>query len=271
MQRRFPFPSFSIFSLIPRSLQKKASPRRLQLLVQLEALLRARRPRTRRRAQRPRRRQRHPRHLVPLHRDAPHARPGHQQMRRHVHAAAFTVHHQLRPAAPRHVLLLLVRRAQFQLRQPLLFRPVNHIIIAAPVRIVVLQLGHGQALPEAHLLLQGRFGDARVPARAVLVVRAPEAPQRVVGRRRVRLHLPDLLAQAAVFAPRLVELAAVGAVPGRHVGDVLGLVLVELLEHGREGVGELREERGVGVARVLGLFERFGEDGEEGINVLILA
>lgn len=153
--------------------------------------------------------------------------------------------------------VLLLGSAELQLPQPLLLSLVNDVVIPAPVRIVVLELRHGHALPKAHLLPQGGVVDALGEPLLVLVVLATELAQRLVGAGGVRLHLPDLLAQAAVLAAGLVELRAVGAVPGGDVGDVLGLVVVELLEHEGEGVGVLGEEGGVCVAAVLGSVEGF--------------
>lgn len=159
------------------------------------------------------------------------------------------------PLAIHHMLLL--SRAQLQLPQPLLLRLINNIVIPAPVRIVVLKLRHSHPLPKAHLLPQRGIIHALRKPLLVLVVLAPKLAQRLVGARGVRLHLPDLLAQAAVLAAGLVELGAVGAVPRGDVGDVLGLVVVELLEHEGEGVCVLGQEGGVCVAAVLGPVEGF--------------
>jgi hypothetical protein len=51
---------------------------------------------------------------------------------------------------------------------------------------------------------------------------------------------------------------------------VLDLVLVELLEHEGQSGGVLGEELGVGVTTVFGLFEGFGEEGDESVEVLFL-
>ncbi|KAJ6443531.1 hypothetical protein O9K51_04710 [Purpureocillium lavendulum] len=163
---------------------------------------------------------------------------------------------------------LLLGGPALELLLAVLLGDVDDVVVAAPVGVVVLELGHGHALPEAHLLAGGDGVDAGGPAGLVLVPAAAEAAQRVVCGAGVGLHLPHLLAQTAVLAAGLVELGAVGAVPGGHVGDVLGLVLVELAQHEGEGAGVLGEEARVLVARVVGLFESLGEDGDEGVEVL---
>lgn len=170
--------------------------------------------------------------------------------------------------AVNHVLLL--GGAQLQLPQPLLLSLVNDIIIRTPVWIVIFQLGHRHALPKAQLLPQSGVVDALGKPVLVLVVLAAKLAQRLVGAAGVRLHLPYLLAQAAVLAAGLVELRAVGAVPGGDVGDVLRLVVVELLEHEGDGVGVLREEGGVGVAAVLGPVEGFRKLGDDAVEVGLL-
>ena len=179
-------------------------------------------------------------------------------------AAAIAI---LRLAVGHH---LLLGSPLLQLTQPLLLGRVNDVVVAAPVRIIVLEVRHGHALPEAQLLPRGDSLDATIPAALILVVPTAEGAEALVGAGGVGLHLPDLLAEAAVLTARLVELGAVGAVPGCDVGDVLGLVLVELLEEQGEDVGVLGEEVGVGVAAVLGLFEGLGEEGYEGVEVLFL-
>lgn len=166
---------------------------------------------------------------------------------------------------------LLLRSSLFQFAQPLLFGRVNKVVIATPVGVIILELRHGHPLPEPNLLLRRNAGDTPVPALLVLVVLAPKLPQALVGRRGVRLHLPDLLAQPGVLPAGLVELCAVGPMPRGDVRDVLGLVLVELLEHHSEGVGVLGEERRILVAAVLGLLERLGEEGYLGVEVFLLA
>lgn len=232
-------------------------------LVVIPALL-PRRPGTRRGAQRPRGRHRHrPRRLIPLHGDAAHD----ARMRAHLRVPAL---HLALASILVHLALhqLLLSGPLLQVAEPLLLRLVNDVVVAAPVRVVVVELRHGHSLPEAQLLPHARALDPLLPPLRVLVVLAPEEAQVFVGAARVRLHLPNLLAQTAVLLPCLVELHPVRAVPGGHVGHVLGLVVVELLEHEGQHVGVLRQQRRVGVAAKVGLFEGLGEDGHDGVEIL---
>lgn len=104
---------------------------------------------------------------------------------------------------------LLMCSSLLQLRKSLLLCNINNIVIRAPVGIIVRQLRHSDALPEPQLLLQRRILNPLIPARLIVIILATKVAQIIVCSGRMPLHLPYLLAQAAVFAAGFVELCAI--------------------------------------------------------------
>lgn len=186
--------------------------------------------------------------------------------------------HTLRKVLPRSALFqsvdtreLLLRHLSLQFLQAQFLHRVDEVVVVAPVRVVVRQVGHRHALPEPQLLPHSLHVDAPLPARLVLVVPRAELSQGFVRLARVGLHLPDLFAQPRVLGPLLCQLRTVAPVPGGHIGHVLLLVVVELLQHCGEHGGILCREVAVLVAADLGALEELGQEGDGGVDVCFLS